>query len=98
MCVIIIYHHYTVQKYTVQVQWATSLFGLAFRWAFRWAKVRSKTWLKSKSEVISLSLSLSKRLRRKVRSKYRLRPKLSRTNLTEVGRICMEEIAEAFRA
>jgi len=85
--------------------WATSLFDLAFRWAFRWAEVRSKTRLKSKSEVISLSLSLSwnfglrpkfrlserlsERLRHKVRSKYRLRPKLSWTNPTEVGRICI---------
>jgi len=92
---------------TYMTYWATSLFDLAFRWAFRWAKVLSKTRLKSKSEVISLSLSLSRnfglrpkfrlserlseRLRRKIRSKYRLRPKLSRTNLTEVGRICMED-------
>jgi len=91
------------------IYWATSLFDLAFCWAFCWPKVRSKIRLKSKIEVTSLSLSLSRnfglrpkfwlskriseRLRWKVRSKYRLRPKLSRTNLAEVGRICMEEIA-----
>jgi len=35
---------------------------------------------------------------RKVWSKYLLRPKFSRTNLTKVGWICMEQIAKALRA
>jgi len=47
--------------------------------------------------VISLSRNLSPKFplsdRLKVWSKYILRPKLSLTNVTKVGQICMEEIA-----